>query len=86
VAGDVAERRRQTQRPRSTAAFMPAVTRSDRTSLSNCANDARMPSMSRPDGESSIGSVTERSAMPRPRSSVAIAWWSALFLENLVSE
>ena len=43
---------------------MPARVRSERTSLSNCANDASTPSISLPVEVSSIGSVAERKEMP----------------------
>ena len=44
---------------------MPARVRSERTSLSNCANAASTPSISLPVEVSSIGSVADRSEMPR---------------------
>ena len=44
---------------------MPARVRSERTSLSNCANAASTPSISLPVNVSSIGSVADRSEMPR---------------------
>ena len=43
---------------------MPARVRSERTSLSNCANAASTPSISLPVDVSSIGSVADRSEMP----------------------
>ena len=49
----------------SSAAFIPARVRSDRQSLSNCANAARTPSINLPVDVSSIGSVAERSEMPK---------------------
>ena len=42
------------------AAFMPARVRSERQSLSNCANAASTPSVSLPVDVSSIGSVADR--------------------------
>jgi hypothetical protein len=55
---------RNTQRPSSSAAFMPARVRSERQSLSNCANAASTPSISLPVDVSSIGSVADRSEIP----------------------
>ena len=52
-------------RPSSSAARMPARVRSERTSLSNCANAASTPSISLPVDVSSIGSVADRREMPR---------------------
>jgi len=52
------------QRPSSSAARMPARVRSERTSLSNCANAASTPSISLPVDVSSIGSVADRNEMP----------------------
>jgi hypothetical protein len=47
------------QRPSSSAARIPARVRSERTSLSNCANDASTPSINLPVDVSSIGSVAD---------------------------
>jgi len=43
---------------------MPARVRSARTSLSNCANAARTPSINLPVDVSSIGSVADRREIP----------------------
>ena len=55
---------RNTHRPSSSAAFIPTRVRSERTSLSNCANAASTPSINLPVDVSSIGSVAERREMP----------------------
>jgi hypothetical protein len=57
---------------------MPARVRSERTSLSNCANAASTPSISLPVDVSSIGSVADRSEMPSDCSSERSAKWSYL--------
>jgi hypothetical protein len=61
---DVADGCEELQRPNSSAAVIPARVRSDRTSLSNCANEVRTPSINFPVEVSSIGSVAERNEMP----------------------
>jgi hypothetical protein len=57
---------------------MPARVRSERQSLSNCANAASTPSISLPVEVSSIGSVAERNEMPSDRSRERSAKWSYL--------
>ena len=53
------------QRPRCNASYIPARVLSERTSLSNCAKAASTPSINVPVDVSSIGSVADRSEMPR---------------------
>ena len=55
---------------------MPARVRSERTSLSNCANAASTPSISLPLDVSSIGSVADRSEIPRDWRCARSAKWS----------
>jgi hypothetical protein len=55
---------------------MPARVRSERTSLSNCANAARTPSINLPVEVSSIGSVAERSEIPSDCRCERKAKWS----------
>ena len=57
---------------------MPARVRSERTSLSNCANAARTPSISFPVEVSSIDSVAERNEMPSDCRWERSAKWSYL--------
>ena len=57
---------------------MPARVRSERTSLSNCANAASTPSISLPVDVSSIGSVADRSEMPSDCRCERSAKWSYL--------
>jgi hypothetical protein len=64
------------ERPSSRAARIPARVRSERTSLSNCAKAARTPSISFPVEVSSIGSVADRSVMPRDFRWARSAKWS----------
>ena len=63
---------------------MPARVRSERTSLSNCANAASTPSINLPVDVSSIGSVADRSEMPSDCSSERSAKWSYLSRANRV--
>lgn len=63
---------------------MPARVRSDRTSLSNCANAARTPSINLPVDVSSIGSVAERSEMPSDFKCARSAKWSYFSRANRV--
>ncbi len=63
---------------------MPARVRSERTSLSNCANAASTPSINLPVDVSSIGSVAERSEMPSDFRSERNAKWSYLSRANRV--
>ena len=65
----------QHQRPASTAAFIPATVRPDRTSLSNCAKTDSMPSRALPLGSSLIGSVALRSTIPYPASRFRVCVW-----------
>src|SRR6266545_7774538 len=65
-------------RPSSRAARIPARVRSERTSLSNCANAASTPSINLPVDVSSIGSVAERSEMPSDCRCDRSAKWSYL--------
>src|SRR5829696_9096928 len=57
---------------------MPARVRSERTSLSNCANAARTPSINLPVDVSSIGSVADRNEMPSDCRCERRAKWSYL--------
>src|SRR5262245_38486934 len=59
---------------------MPARVRSERTSLSNCANAARTPSINLPVEVSSIGSVAERREMPSDCRWERSAKWESLVL------
>ena len=59
-----------------TAARMPARVRSERTSLSNCANAAGTPSIGLPVDVSSIGSVADRSEIPSDWRWARSAKWS----------
>src|SRR5262245_51728183 len=63
---------------------MPARVRSERTSLSNCANAARTPSISLPVEVSSIGSVAERREIPSDCRCDRSAKWSYLSLAKRV--
>ena len=63
---------------------MPARVRSERTTLSNCANAARTPSISLPVEVSSIGSVKERREIPSDCRCDRSAKWSYLSLANRV--
>src|SRR5687767_7559861 len=69
---------RNVHRPSSSAAFIPARVRSDRQSLSNCANAARTPSINFPVDVSSMGSVAERSEIPSDCRRERSAKWSYL--------
>src|SRR5712691_606891 len=71
-------------RPSSSAARIPARVRSERTSLSNCAKDASTPSISLPVDVSSIGSVADRSEMPRDFRCARSAKWSYFSRANRV--
>src|SRR5204862_1860450 len=63
---------------------MPARVRSERQSLSNCANAASTPSINLPVDVSSIGSVADRSEIPRDFRCARSAKWSYLSRANLV--
>src|SRR3954468_3092854 len=63
---------------------MPARVRSERTSLSNCANAASTPSISLPVDVSSIGSVAERREIPSDFRCARSAKWSYLSRANRV--
>lgn len=74
-----------TQPPSSSLAIIPFAERSERTELSNSANDANICSISLPDGVSSNTSVAECNLTPNFMKMLARAIWSSVFLASLSS-